>query len=112
MLCLPEFDTYHILPEYAREPDKVRNQLALRVLKHRTMTQLKWRVFNNQFASKDTAGSLLDIQMGCSDTGHVVVHKDMNEMNEAELMNMYNKALDEVGLVIDPEALAKAQQQQ
>ena len=46
MLCLPEFDTYHILPEYARNPEDQRNRLALKILKHRALTAMNWRVLN------------------------------------------------------------------
>lgn len=112
MLCLPEFDTYRILENYARDPDDYRNILALRVLKRRARLQLQWRVLHSRFASSDSIETLFDLLLGHHEK-HVAAPKtDMNQMSEAELMDMYNKALAEVGLSIDPEALAKTQQQQ
>ena len=115
MLCLPEFDTYNILPKYAREPDDARNIVALRVLKHRARIQLQWRVFTCRFSSMKNMDALLHLQMGYNEgkTTGVVVEKqvDFSNMTEEEMMTVYNMALKKVGLTLDPEALLKAQQQ-
>jgi len=114
MLCLPEFDTYHILPQYAREPDDPRNIIALNVLKHRARTQLHWRVLNCRLMSMKNMNALYNFQIGYIEKGSgVVVEKqvDFSTMTEEEMMTVYNMALKKVGLTLDPETLLKAQQQ-
>jgi hypothetical protein len=112
MLCLPEFDTYNTLRRYAENPDGIRNIVALKLLKRVTLRRLQWRVLNCRLANENTAGQLYDMVLGRNGTPRNAPKTNMLEMNEKELMDMYNKALDAVGLTVDPEALAKAQQQQ
>ena len=115
MLCLPEFDTYHILPEYAREPDNARNIVALHVLKHRARIQLQWRVLTCRLSTPKTMDALMNFQMGHIEAKEpgVSIEKpvDFSTMTEEEMMTVYNMALKKVGLTLDPEALLKAQQQ-
>lgn len=112
MLCLPEFDTYHILDKYARDPDDKRNRLALRVLKHRATLQLHWRSMNSRIGMPENLDTLFDLQVGreikLPNTPKPV---DFNNMSEDQMMDVYWKALHKVGLELDPETLAKAQQQ-
>ena len=112
MLSLPEFDTYHILEKYAKDPDHPSNILALRMLKRRARLQIQWRVLNSALASESNIETLWNVLIGCGESHTIAKKTDMSQMNEAELMDMYNKALAQVGMSIDPEALAKAQQQQ
>lgn len=113
MLCLPEFDTYHILEQYARAPSSARNILALKFLKKRAALTLQWRALCCRLSSADLLEDLIDLQ-----SGHISEKAksrpkpvNFNEMTEAEMMDYYNKALAAAGMSIDPEALAKAQQE-
>lgn len=109
MLCLPEFDTYHILPEYARAPDTARNKLALHLLKHRALTNLQWRVLNCHIITKDNSDKLLEFQMGRYGGAGSGPKTDISTMTPAELMDFYIKATDAVGLHVDPAAFTKKQ---
>ena len=115
MLCLPEFDTYHILEQYARDPDNPRNIVALSVLKHRANTQISWRAFISRMARPDNLDKLIDLERGHilkeAKQGIIEKQADFSTMTEKEMMDVYFKALDKVGMTIDPETLAKAQQQ-
>lgn len=115
MLCLPEFDTYHTLEQYARDPDSVRTNLALRVLKRRTTLQLQWRIVCCRLASPRNIDKLEEIQYGRSDqtTEAKAVPKqfDPNKMTNEQIIDVYKQAVASVGWTIDPETLAKAQQQ-
>jgi len=109
MLCLPEFDTYHILPEYAKAPDTARNKLALHILKHRALANMQWRVLNCHIISKDNSDDLLKFQMGIYGGNVPGAKKDIRNMSSAELMDFYIKATDAVGLHVDPAAFTKKQ---
>lgn len=106
MLCLPEFDTYKILPRYAEEPEDARNRLALKLLKHRALAGLQWRVLNSRHATIDNADSLLMFQMGRwkSRKGGIL---DINSMTGEELMDFYLKAVASVGQHVDPSLFTK-----
>lgn len=114
MLCLPEFDTYHILEKYARDPDSSQNICALNALKKQARSRIHWRVLHSKFLSEDSLEGLLQLAMGRTPNKAKTStqKKDLSQMSEEELMSFYNKAVSSVGLVVDPEALAKAQQQQ
>ena len=111
MLCLPEFDTYHILPEYARDPENAYNLVALKVLKHRTENALQWRLFNCRLATVDNAVDLYNFQMGVrkkTKTGKKVL--DFSKMSTQELMTLWNKAMEFAGIPVDPATLTKDKQ--
>lgn len=109
MLCLPEFDTYNILPEYAREPETRRNKLALHLLKHRAMTQLQWRVLNCHIVTTENSDELLRFQLGRYGKTAKGNAMDITKMNSKELMDFYMKATAAVGVHVDPAAFTKAQ---
>jgi len=116
MLCLPEFDTYHTLEQYARDPENSRTNLALRVLKRRATLQLQWRIVCCRLASPRNIDKLEDIQYGRSeaqteDKKPAPKLFDPNNMTNEQIMDVYQQAVASVGWTIDPEALAKAQQQ-
>lgn len=115
MLCLPEFDTYNTLEKYARDPDNGLNNLALRILKRRTMLQLQWRIVCCHLASPRNVDILEDIQYGRSEPQKTEKQApkvfDPSTMTDEQIMSVYKQAVASVGWSIDPEALAKAQQQ-
>ena len=115
MLCLPEFDTYHILEQYAREPESAQNRSALNILKRRARIQMHWRAANSRYANENNVDGLLKLLMGqegMSSKQKPVQKKTLGEMSEQELMTFYNSALEQVGMALDPEALVRAQQQE
>lgn len=107
MLCLPEFDTYHILPEYAQNPEDIRLKLSLHLLKKRAVTTLQWRVLNCRLATEDNADALLRFQLGSSGKLSDAPKSDITKMSPTELMDFYNKAVAAVGLHVDPAAFTK-----
>lgn len=108
MLCLPEFDTYHVLPKYAEEPEDARNRLALKLLKHRTLAGLQWRVLNARDVTADTADDLLKFQMGrWKAKGRGAASFDVNNMTGEELLDFYVKAVASVGQHVDPSLFTK-----
>ena len=107
MLCLPEFDTYHVLPKYAEEPEDARNRLALKLLKHRTLAGLQWRVLNARDATADNADDLLKFQMGRWRAGGGAVAFNVNNMTGEELLDFYLKAVASVGQYVDPSLFTK-----
>lgn len=111
MLYITEFDTYGVLRQYAKDPDNPKNILALKSLKHRAISQMRWRVFCCYRSTIDNADNLMQFQLGMSTEKAVVHTKTMANMNAEELMDVWKRAVEQVGLTVDPEALAKAQQQ-
>ena len=114
MLCLPEFDTYHTLEQYARDPESNRANLALHVLKRRATLQLQWRIVCCRLASPKNYDTLEDIQygrLGQTEEKKAPKQFDPNTMTNEQIMDVYKQAVASVGWTIDPEALAKAQQQ-
>ena len=109
MLCLPEFDTYHILPEYASNPDTPRNRLALHLLKHRAITAMEWRVLNCRIVNKDNSDKLLQFQMGNYGKKAAGAKKDISQMSSKELLDFYMKATAAVGIKVDPASFTKTQ---
>ena len=109
MLCLPEFDTYHILPEYARNPEDQRNRLALKILKHRALTAMNWRVLNCHIVNEKNSDKLLQFQMGNYVTRVGGMKTDISTMTPKELLDFYMKATEAVGWGVDPAAFTKAQ---
>lgn len=107
MLCLPEFDTYHVLPKYAEEPEDARNRLALKLLKHRTLTGLQWRVLNARDATADNVDDLLKFQMGRWRAKGGAASFDVNNMTGEELLDFYLKAVASVGQPVDPSRFTK-----
>lgn len=107
MLCLPEFDTYHVLPKYAEEPEDARNRLALKLLKHRTLAGLQWRVLNARDATADNADDLLKFQMGRWRAKGGAASFDVNNMTGEELLDFYLKAVASVGQPVDPSRFTK-----
>lgn len=107
MLCLPEFDTYHVLPKYAEEPEDARNRLALKLLKHRTLVGLQWRVLNARDATADNADDLLKFQMGRWRVKGGAASFDVNNMTGEELLDFYLKAVASVGQPVDPSRFTK-----
>ena len=107
MLCLPEFDTYHVLPKYAEEPEDARNRLALKLLKHRTLAGLQWRVLNARDATADNADDLLKFQMGRWRAKGGGASFDVNNMTGEELLDFYLKAVASVGQPVDPSRFTK-----
>lgn len=107
MLCLPEFDTYHVLPKYAEEPEDARNRLALKLLKHRTLAWLQWRVLNARDATADNADDLLKFQMGRWRAKGGAASFDVNNMTGEELLDFYLKAVASVGQPVDPSRFTK-----
>lgn len=108
MLCLPEFDTYRILPAYARNPDDRYNQLALHLLKHRTLAALQWRVLNCRILTDENADNLLKFQMGRWGRGKKQSPVlDISKMNSEELLDFYMKAVESVGQHVDPSLFTK-----
>jgi hypothetical protein len=111
MLCLPEFDTYHILPEYARDPESAYNRAALKVLKHRTEHALQWRLLNCRLATVDNAADLYNFQLGMrKDKKSGKKALDFTKMSTEELMNLWNKAMEFAGIPVDPATLTKDKQ--
>lgn len=107
MLCLPEFDTYHVLPKYAEEPEDARNRLALKLLKHRTLAGLQWRVLNARDATADNADDLLKFQMGRWRARGDAGTFNVNNMTGEELLDFYLKAVASVGQYVDPSLFTK-----
>ena len=107
MICLPEFDTYHVLPKYAREPEDARNRLALKLLKRRTLAALQWRVLNARLANADNADDLLKFEMGRWKSTNSVAGIDVNKMTGEELLDFYMKAVESVGQHVDPSLFTK-----
>jgi len=106
MLCLPEFDTYRILPKYAGNPDDPRYNLALHLLKHRVTASLHWRVLNCRVGTEDNLQELLRFIMGrYGEEGGQKT--DFTKMNTTELMDFYKKAVESVGYQVDPALFIK-----
>ena len=116
MLCLPEFDTYHVLEQYAREPESAQNLSALNILKRRARIQLHWRALNSRYANEDNVDKVMRVllgQEGMASKPKKPAEKTLPEMSEQELMAFYNSALAKVGMPpLDPETLVRAQQQE
>lgn len=84
------------------------------LLKRATM-MIRWRVYNSMLASADNIEDMVKAYLGAKDLGDdekPLSSKKIPEMNEAELMEFYNKAVSQVGLSVDPEALARARQEE
>ena len=76
---------------------------------------IRWRVYNSMLASADNIEDMVKAYLGAKDLGSdekPLSSKKIPEMNEAELMEFYNKAVSQVGLSVDPEALARARQEE
>ena len=102
---MPEFDTYHAIERYARNTDDPAAILSYRMLKRRTEIAVMWRAVCN-FGAHNLLNTA-SIQMGAFAADKKQPKPmDMGSMTEKERKDMFMKAVEEVGIQLDPETLA------
>ena len=68
---------------------------------------LQWRVLNSRVATEDNADDVMRFQMGRYGDAESTGSMDFTKMSSEQLMDLYIKATDAVGLHVDPKALTK-----
>ena len=103
---MPEFDTYHAIERYARNPNDLEAALAYKFLKRRTRLAIMWRAVCNFGASNMETASVLQTGAFASANKHAAKAMDLGSMTEEERKAMFMDAIEETGIQLDPETLA------
>ena len=97
ILCMPEFDTYHALERFARNPSDGAAIQAYLFLRKRTERMIRWRAL--QELDRFGIQKAIDIYTG---TRSHKAPKTLADMTEEQRQELFTKACAAAGVQIDP----------
>lgn len=115
MLALPEFDTYGIIPRFARNPNDSLAMSGFLMLKERAIRGIDWSL-HSMLQYRVGVDRLLAYRLGHhmpeptlpvqgdSKATRTYTTKPLNQMSEAQLKEVYFNALKSAGISVDPAA--------
>ena len=103
ILCMPEFDTYHVIERFAKDHNDPGALQAYIFLKRRTELAIRWRAVNLDIEAP--LNKLVELYTGTKEKAPKPTK--LEDMSEQDRLAAYEQACKAAGIELDPTLFTK-----